>query len=78
MWTYGMQLWGTAFTTNIEILERLQSKALGTLVDALWYVPNTVIRHYSSQYSALLNAHPNNLTSWSKQTKQTIAKTPAK
>jgi hypothetical protein len=44
------------------------------LVDASWYVPNTVIqrdlqlptvkeeiRRYSSQYSARLSAHPNDL-----------------
>jgi hypothetical protein len=58
----------------IEILERFQSKALHMIVDALWYVPNTVIRRdlqmptikeeicrYSSQYSAHLSAHPNDL-----------------
>jgi hypothetical protein len=44
------------------------------IVDAPWYMPNTVIRRdlqaptveeeirrYSSQYSALLSAHPNGL-----------------
>jgi hypothetical protein len=44
------------------------------IVDAAWYEPNTVIRRdlqiptakdqirsYSSQYSASLNAHPNDL-----------------
>jgi hypothetical protein len=74
IWTYGIQLWGTASTSNIEILERLQSKALRMTVDAPWYVPNTVIRRdlqiptfkeeirrNSSQYSALLSTHPNNL-----------------
>jgi hypothetical protein len=52
----------------------LQSKALRMLVDAPWYVPNTVIprdlqtpgvkeeiRRYSSQYSACLSARPNGL-----------------
>jgi hypothetical protein len=39
--TYGIKLWGTASTSNIEILERFQSKALHMLVDAPWYVPNT-------------------------------------
>jgi hypothetical protein len=34
IWTYGMQLWGTASTCNIEILERFQSKALHMIVDA--------------------------------------------
>jgi hypothetical protein len=72
--TYGIQLWGMASTSNIEILERFQSKALRMIVDAPWYVPNTVIRRdlqiptvkeeirrYSSQYSARLSAHPNDL-----------------
>jgi hypothetical protein len=76
--TYGIQLWGTASTYNTEILERFQSKALSMIVDAPWYVPNTVIRRdlqiptvkeeircYSSQYSARFSAHP-------------IVKTPAK
>jgi hypothetical protein len=72
LWTYGIQLWGTVPTSNIGILERFQSKALRKIVDAPWYVPNTVIRRdlqiptvneeirrYSSQYSARLSAHPN-------------------
>jgi hypothetical protein len=60
--------------SSIEILERFQSKVLRMIVDAPWYVPNTVIRRdlqiptvkeemrrYSSQYSARLSAHPNDL-----------------
>jgi hypothetical protein len=71
---YGIQLWGTASTSKIEILERFQSKVLRMIVDAPWYVPNTVIRRdiqiptvkeeirrYSSQYSGRLNTHPNDL-----------------
>jgi hypothetical protein len=51
------------------------------IVNAPWNVPNTVIGRdlqiptvqeeihcYSSQYSARLSAHPNDLTSWSFQT----------
>jgi hypothetical protein len=69
-----MQLWGTASSSNIEILEHLRSKAFRMIVDAPWYVPNTDIRRdpkiptvkeeicrYSSQYSAHLSAHPNGL-----------------
>jgi hypothetical protein len=41
---FGIQLWGTASTSNIEVLERFQSKALRMTVDAPWYVSNTVIR----------------------------------
>jgi hypothetical protein len=44
IWTYGIQLWGTASTSNIDILERFQSKTLRLLVDAPWYVPNHRIR----------------------------------
>jgi hypothetical protein len=63
-----------ASTSNIEILERFQSKALRMIVDAPWYVPDTLIRrdlqipsvkeeisHYSSHYSACLTAHPNDI-----------------
>jgi hypothetical protein len=68
------QRWGMASTLNIEILERFQSKALHMIVGAPWYMPNTVIqrdlqiptvkeeiRRYSSQYSAHLSTHPNDL-----------------
>jgi hypothetical protein len=61
-------------TSNIEILERFQSKALRMIMDAHWYVPNMVIQrnlqiptvkeeicYYSSQYSAHLSTHPNDL-----------------
>jgi hypothetical protein len=68
IWAYGIQLWGTASTFNIEILERFQSKALRMITDAPWYVPNTVIRkefqiptvkheirRYSYQYSITIH-----------------------
>jgi hypothetical protein len=69
-----IQLWGTASISNIEILESFQSTALHMIVDAPWYVPNTVIRRdlqtpaakeeirrYRSQYNARFSAHPNDL-----------------
>jgi hypothetical protein len=59
IWTYGIQLWGTASTSSTEILEVYQSKALRMIVDAPRYVPNAVIR--SSQYSARFSAHANGL-----------------
>jgi hypothetical protein len=61
-------------TSNIEILEQFQLKALRMIGDAPRYVLNTIIRRdlqiptvteeirrYSSQYSARLSAHPNGL-----------------
>jgi hypothetical protein len=74
IWNYGIQLWGTASTSNIEILERFESKALRMIVDAPWYVLNTVIRRdlqtptakeeircNNSRYRAHFSAHPNGL-----------------
>jgi hypothetical protein len=45
IWTYGIQLWGSASNSNIEILEVFQLKVLRIITDARWYVPNTVIKH---------------------------------
>jgi hypothetical protein len=74
IWTYGIQLWGTASTSNIAILERFQSKVLRMIVDAPRYVPNSLIRRdlscptvkeeirrYSYHYGARLRTHPNHL-----------------
>jgi hypothetical protein len=43
IWNYGIQLWGTASTSKREILESFQSKAMRMIVDAPWYVMNSVI-----------------------------------
>jgi hypothetical protein len=71
IWTYGLQLWGTVSTSNVEILERFQSNALRLIVDAPRYVPNIIIRRdlhmptvkeeIRSHYSHRLSAHPNGL-----------------
>jgi hypothetical protein len=45
IWTYGIQLWGAASTSNIDILERFQSKALRLITDAPLYVLNVIVRH---------------------------------
>jgi hypothetical protein len=44
IWTYGIQLWATASNSNIEILERLQSRVLCKIEEAPWYGRNTVIQ----------------------------------
>jgi hypothetical protein len=72
IWTYGIQQWGAASTSNSEILERFQSKALRLITDAPWHVPNAIIRRdlqvpfvkeqirrLSSPYSAAPCTHPN-------------------
>jgi hypothetical protein len=75
IWTYSLQLCGTASTSNVEILKRFQSNTLRMITDAPWYVPNAALRRdlhippvkeeiqrLSSQYSDGLNSHPNLLT----------------
>jgi hypothetical protein len=61
-------------TSNIEISEHFHFKVWCKIVDASWYVPNTVIRtdllaptvigenrNSSSQYNAHLSLHPDDL-----------------
>ena len=51
VWTYGIQLWGTASNSYIEILQRFQSKTLRSLLNAPWYVTNeTIHRDLKSRY----------------------------
>jgi hypothetical protein len=74
IWTYGIQLWGTTSNSYIAILERFQSKVLRLIVNAPWYVPNSVIRkdlgiptvkeeisRFSSHYAVHLRTHANEL-----------------
>jgi hypothetical protein len=61
--TYGIQLWGTASTSNIEILERFQSKVLRMIVDAPWYVPNSLTEGTSAALSQIRNP-PLQLSLW--------------
>jgi hypothetical protein len=74
IWTYGIQLWGTTSNSNIEILERFQSKVLRLIVDAPWYVSNSIIRNdlriptvkeeisrFSSHYDVRISVHPTEL-----------------
>jgi hypothetical protein len=72
VWTDGIQLWGTDSTSNIEILKFFQSKVLCMIVDAPWYVPNTVIqRDLQTPTSAYTQPHGSTR-------QQAIAKTPSK
>jgi hypothetical protein len=43
IWTYGIPLWGTASTSNIEILQRYKNKVLRAIVNAPWNICNKVL-----------------------------------
>ena len=40
IWTYGIQLWGTAANSNLEILQRFQNKTLKMIANAPRYLTN--------------------------------------
>lgn len=74
IWTYGCQLWGNACSSNIDIVQRAQSKILRTITGAPWYVRNEniqndlnvppikkVIADYKKNYLGKLSSHPNYL-----------------
>jgi hypothetical protein len=43
IWTYGLELWGCASKSSISIIQKSQSKILGMIVDAPWYVSNATL-----------------------------------
>lgn len=43
IWTYDIQLLGTASHSNIEIIQRFQFKVLETITNAPWYVTKSYI-----------------------------------
>lgn len=74
VWSYGIQLWGTASTSNIEIMQRYQSKTLRAITNAPWFVTNKAIHrdlnmptlreeinNYSARYLDRISNHPNPL-----------------
>lgn len=76
IWTYGIQLWGTASNTNIKTLQQFQSKTLRKIANAPWYITNnrlhqelnipTLKEEIQSQlisYKSRIERHPNALAS---------------
>ena len=43
IWRYGSELWGTAPTSSVAIIERSQAKILRMITGAPWYVKNADI-----------------------------------
>ena len=41
VWTYGIQLWGCASKSNLNIIQRFQNKVLRSIVNAPWYCRNS-------------------------------------
>lgn len=76
IWTYGIQLWGSACNSSIDIIQRSQSKTLRQIANAPWYATNNEIHHHTNMntvkeeiekasitYHHRLEFHPNILAS---------------
>ncbi|CAH2085836.1 unnamed protein product [Euphydryas editha] len=74
IWTYGIQLWGSACDSSIEIIQRSQNYILKQVSNAPWFLRtselhehlnvNTVkqeIKNFNCTYKARLSGHPNDL-----------------
>ena len=71
IWTYGLQLWGTASNSNIEIIQLFQNKILRLILKAPKYVPlirdlqlstvKQVITDSIEKYKSRLKQHTNQL-----------------
>lgn len=46
VWTYGIELWGSASHSNIEILQRFQNKALKVFSCSPWFIKNSEVHEY--------------------------------
>jgi hypothetical protein len=76
VWTYGIELWGCSSKSNVNIIQRFQSKALRMIVNAPWYVSNLTLhvdlnvtsieeerqKRINKHFQRLQN-HPNDLAS---------------
>lgn len=76
VWTYGIELWGCAKPSNLNIIQRFQSKSLRNILDAPFYVSNLTIHedlkipfvkeeilNRSKKYRERLTNHSNQLIS---------------
>lgn len=74
IWTYGIQLWGSASNSNVEIVERFQNGILRLILNLPRYVPSWLllreigicsvkeeIMNSSQKYQTRLKNHPNQL-----------------
>lgn len=74
IWTYGLQLWGSACDSSLNIMQRMQNGILRTIANVPWFVTNTEIheamnmrtvkeeiRLTGTKYRTRLENHPNTL-----------------
>lgn len=74
IWTYGIQLWGSACDSNINMIQRTQNNILKQISNAPWFIKNAEVHEHlnmntvreeiklcSQKYKSRLERHPNQL-----------------
>jgi hypothetical protein len=74
MWTYGLELWGSAKPSNLKRIQTLQSRILRNITKAPFYVSNYILHNdlnipfvhdlaieSYNKFHNRLNPHPNPL-----------------
>lgn len=74
IWTYGIQLWGSACKSNVTMIQRAEDSILKKIANTPWFIKNSEVHHhlnintvkeeirsYSAKYKGRLRHHPNQL-----------------
>jgi len=67
IWSYGVQLWGCAKSSNTKIIQRVQSKILRMVFNAPWYISDKTLHDDSGipfveyEIKRLTNSYLHNL-----------------
>jgi hypothetical protein len=67
IWSYGLQLWGCAKPSTINLIQRFQSKTLKAIIDAPWYVSSLTL-HTDLKIPFVKNEIPRIAERYKKQT----------
>jgi len=72
IWCYGIEIWSSACSSNIEKIQKVQNKILRQITGAPWFIKNAnihkdlqmpvvtdVVRKFIDKYKAKLQHHPN-------------------
>lgn len=71
IWTYGAEIWGSAAKSNVNIIQRFQSKVLRTICGSPYYITNNTIHAdlrmptVDEQISAINRSYTNRLSNHS-------------
>jgi hypothetical protein len=73
VWSYGIQLWGCACHSNIQVIQRCQNQVLKCIVSTPWHIRNSDLHRdlgieTVTDIPKFANSHENQMT----QTEETV------